>query len=143
MLSDQFLHPDHVIPSSKLIPAVMEQPNSLITHMTMELNAVLRQILVLFFWESNTRIEVQDILGGAHLFKRLVKRPSNPPVPALLPQVNGRLCRPRVCSSPDKRAGVRVSKESFAVPCYKIWICVTPGLDPLREFLNVRYILFK
>ena len=53
MLSNDFFHPDHVIPATEFVTAVMEQPHSLKSKMGMELLAVFGKIFIFCLWITN------------------------------------------------------------------------------------------
>ncbi len=82
VLIDHLLHPNHVIPFTEFIAALVEFPDHRISHMAVKCDAVIRQICILRVGISNAGIQVQDMLRDGNLLKRLIKsaRDSKPPL---------------------------------------------------------------
>lgn len=77
MFSDHFLHPDHVIPSSEFVSALVEFPYQPVSHVGMKLRTVLRQIFIFRLRIADTGIQVRDVLCPGNFFHRLIQRPSD------------------------------------------------------------------
>ena len=60
MISDNFFHPDHIVPAVEFITAVMALANLSIAKTAMKLLAVPGQIFILDCRVSNTGIQVQN-----------------------------------------------------------------------------------
>ena len=60
MLSNDFFHPDHVIPATEFVTAVMEQPHSLKAKMGMELLTVFAKIFIFCLGITNACVQIQD-----------------------------------------------------------------------------------
>ena len=77
MLSDEFFHPDHVIPAVKLITALMENSNHRITQFFMKQHAVLRQIFIFRLWISNAGIDILHILLLQRFLQPFIQQPAD------------------------------------------------------------------
>ena len=69
MFSDDFFHPNHVVPTIKFVSAFMESSNLGKTEMLMELFTVPSQIFILCYGITNAGIQVQN----AHLLKSMLQ----------------------------------------------------------------------
>lgn len=63
--SDNFFHPDHIIPAAKLISAFAKFSDFFKAKMGVKLSAVFVEILIFHFRITNTGIQIQN----AHIFK--------------------------------------------------------------------------
>ena len=73
MLSDHFLHPDHMIPSSKFVTTLSEFSDQTIPQMLMELLTVLCQIFIIHLGIADARIQIDDILRFQRILQCLIK----------------------------------------------------------------------
>lgn len=60
MLADDLLHPDHVVPASELVAALVEVPDLLETEVGMESLAVVREVFVLRDGAGYTGVKVKN-----------------------------------------------------------------------------------
>ena len=58
MLPNHLLHPDHVIPSIKLIAALLKCAYQFVTQMLMEMHAVVGQMFILMLCVGNAGIQI-------------------------------------------------------------------------------------
>ena len=58
MFSDKFFHPDHIIPASKLVSALMKCTHHMIAKPLMEMHAVLGQIFIIYLRIAYTGIDI-------------------------------------------------------------------------------------
>lgn len=70
MLPNDFLHPDHVVPSPELVAAFVKLADHGIPLTRMKPNAVFCQIFIFRFRVSDAGIQIQDMLGAGNLFQR-------------------------------------------------------------------------
>ena len=63
MFTDHLFHPNHVIPASKLLAALVEVGHSSVAELFMEAYAVLRQIVILGLDEGDAGIHIKDALS--------------------------------------------------------------------------------
>ena len=73
MLSDHFLHPDHVIPSVEFVSTVMKFSDHVISQMSVKFHTVFSQILILRFRIGNTGVQIQYSLQLQYLLQCMVQ----------------------------------------------------------------------
>ena len=63
MLSNQLLHPYHVVPAVEFATAEVEMCYTLVAHTLMEANTLMGEVFILVFDVGNAGIHVEDALG--------------------------------------------------------------------------------
>ena len=108
MLSDQLLHPDHIIPASKLIPALIELSDHAIAKMRMEFHAIVRQVFVLLRRIGDTGVHIQKSLFFQRFFQCRMQLSTDSHMLAAFIYIDGCLNRPCIRFSGMKLPGIRI-----------------------------------
>ena len=89
----------------------MKFSNHPVPHMRMKLYAVFGQKFVLLIRITNTCIQVQNSLGPADRFDRLIELSSNPHLPFVFFQIDAHLRCPAICGPSHKRPCISISQN--------------------------------
>ena len=58
MFPNDFLHPDHIVPAMELMSAIHEATNHAVSHMGMELGAIIIEVLILMLGIADAGIHI-------------------------------------------------------------------------------------
>ena len=96
MVSDDFLHPDDVVPASELPSALMEVGDFRIAQTFVEADTVVRQVFILGLHPGDGCIQVEDALCLQRILQRLVQYLSDAFPLLLTVHIDGGLHRPLI-----------------------------------------------
>ena len=107
--ADEFLHPDHVVPTIEFPAALMERANLLKSQMRMKMLAVAREVFVFFDGVPDAGVQVQDAHRFQALFERFVQRAAVASLARIVMQVDGKLARMAIGLASHEGTGIGVA----------------------------------
>ena len=117
MLANNLLHPDHVVPSAKLVPTLMEAANLGKPSMGVEISAVGGQVFIRYIGIPDTGIQIQD----AHVLKRRfqgrVQLFAQPLFLRRMVKIDRQLAGLVVCRATDERPGIGIALDEHDLIC--------------------------
>lgn len=143
MFSNQFLHPNHVVPASELLSALMEVCHPFVAKLFVETNAVLCQVLIFGIDEGDTGIQVENALSLQPLFEDFMQLATYAAPFHTAVNIDGSLNRPLIGIPRMEGTGVGVAYDTPILLCHNPGIFPLDGLNTSAEFLFRRHIVFK
>ena len=120
MFTQEFFYPDQIVPPSEFISAMVEFCCLTVAHVEVEINAVPGHVGVLSFRDSDTGVEVQNVLGADGILQSLVETAAQADFKGVLPEVDGSFRRPVAGRAADEGMGVGVAQNLAAALRYEV-----------------------
>ena len=120
MLPDDLFHPDHIIPASEFVTALIKFTDQTIPDMCMVILAVAGQILILYLRHTDACLHIQDSHSPAHSLQRAVQLSSHTTAAQIFLYINGSLHSPVISCPLMKRSDISIAQNRSVPLCDQI-----------------------
>ena len=135
MFGDHFLHPDHVVPGAEFVAALVEFSDHIKADVCMKPHAVVVQMLVRDFRETDAGIQAENVLRPGDFLDFFIEHFPDAHFAAVLAQVNACLHSPVISRSADEGTGVGVAEKLAVLFRGNIRVTLQRFADAVLKFL--------
>jgi len=143
LVATMSIEPNHIVPASELLSALVEMSYFLVAKLLMEVDAVLRQIFILGLDERDTGIHVKDALSLQPLFEGFMELAAYPASLHATADINGCLDCPLIGIPRFEGTGIGITDDFSICLGHNLGIFLLDGLDTSAKLIFRRHIILK